>query len=117
MAGRRGPIRQKRRHAAKLLVGALLAVLTACGPAISTLSSAAGAGATSATATSTTAASGTLSGWLHTSGSKIEDASNHVVTIRAVSWFGMETSNCAPHGLWTIRLDAGLDAIRSFGLN
>jgi endoglucanase len=58
-----------------------------------------------------------ISGWLHTSGSKIVDASNHVVTIKAANWFGMETANCAPHGLWTISLTSALTQIRSFGFN
>jgi endoglucanase len=98
--------------------GLLAAVVAGCGPAIGTLS-AAGGGTTAKTAatTTTTTASNTLSGWLHTSGSKIEDAGNHVVTIRAVAWFGMETANCAPHGLWTINLDSALAQIRSFGFN
>ena len=56
-------------------------------------------------------------GWLHTSGSKILTSSNETHTIRAVNWFGMETSNCAPHGLWKITLDQGLAQIASFGFN
>ena len=91
-------------------------MIAGCGPAIGSVSAAAGAGASTAT-TAALAASNTLTGWLHTSGSKIEDSSNRVVTIRAVSWFGMETSNCAPHGLWTISLDTALAQIRSFGFN
>jgi endoglucanase len=54
---------------------------------------------------------------LHTSGSQILDAANKPVRIRAVNWFGMETSNCAPHGLWTISLDAGMAQIAGFGFN
>ncbi len=56
-------------------------------------------------------------GWLHTSGSKILTASNTTHTIKAINWFGLETSNCAPHGLWQISLDAGLAQIASFGFN
>ncbi len=104
-----------RRHAARIAVGLLTAVVAGCGPAIGTLSS--GGGGTSARTAAAASASNTLSGWLHTSGSKIEDASNNVVTVRAVAWFGMETSNCAPHGLWTINLDSALAQIRSFGFN
>jgi endoglucanase len=37
--------------------------------------------------------------------------------IKGISWFGMETSNCAPHGLWSISLDAGLAQIASMGFN
>ncbi len=56
-------------------------------------------------------------GWLHTSGSKILTAANKTHTIKAINWFGLETSNCAPHGLWQISLDAGLAQIASFGFN
>jgi endoglucanase len=57
------------------------------------------------------------SGWLHTSGSKILASDNSVYTIKAVNWFGMETSNCAPHGLWSISLDQGMREIASMGFN
>jgi endoglucanase len=55
------------------------------------------------------------SGWLHTSGGRILTASGAPYVIKGVSWFGMETSNCAPHGLWSISLEAGLAQIRSMG--
>ena len=54
---------------------------------------------------------------LHTSGSQILDAANAPFRIRAVNWFGMETSNCAPHGLWQISLDSGMAQIAGFGFN
>ncbi len=54
---------------------------------------------------------------LHTSGSQILDASNKPFQIKAVNWFGMETSNCAPHGLWQIGLDSGMAQIAGFGFN
>src|ERR1700712_3537485 len=54
---------------------------------------------------------------LHTSGSQILDAQNNPFRIKAVSWFGMETSNCAPHGLWQISLDSGMAQIAGFGFN
>src|SRR6187401_2033172 len=56
-------------------------------------------------------------GWLHTQGSQIRTAGDQPYVIKAASWFGMETSNCAPHGLWQISLDTGLEQIRSFGFN
>lgn len=57
------------------------------------------------------------SGWLHTSGSKILKADNSEYVIKATSWFGMETDICAPHGLWTMSMDAGLDNIAGMGFN
>ncbi|HEV7948244.1 MAG TPA: glycoside hydrolase family 5 protein, partial [Glaciihabitans sp.] len=63
------------------------------------------------------AATPATSGWLHTSGATIKTASNASYVIKGVAWFGMETSNCAPHGLWSISLDAGLSQIKSMGFN
>ena len=68
-------------------------------------------------ATATPAAAAAPTGWLHTKGSQILDSNNKAHVLRATSWFGMETSNCAPHGLWTINLDDGMAQIASFGFN
>jgi endoglucanase len=57
------------------------------------------------------------SGYLHTQGSKLVDAAGHEVRLTGLSWFGMETSNYAPHGLWARSLDALLDQIKSLGYN
>ena len=54
-------------------------------------------------------------GWMHTSGAQIVTADGAPFTIKAVSWFGLETSNCAPHGLWTIPLDDGMRQIADLG--
>ena len=76
------------------------------------------ASASTAVVTTTKAkASLKLPGWLHTSGSTIRTSKNKKYVIKAVAWFGMETSNCAPHGLWTIRLQNGLAQIKSMGFN
>jgi endoglucanase len=56
-------------------------------------------------------------GYLHTSGSKIVDSQNNEVRLTGLSWFGMETSNYAPHGLWTRALGAYLDQIKQLGYN
>ncbi len=56
-------------------------------------------------------------GKLHTAGSQILDSSNTPFRIKAVNWFGMETPNCAPHGLWQISLDSGMAQIAGFGFN
>jgi endoglucanase len=37
---------------------------------------------------------------LSTRGAEIIDAQGKVVVLRGVNWFGMETENHAPHGLW-----------------
>ena len=75
-----------------------------------------GISVTASPAPSASAASGTA-GWLHTSKSSIKTANNTTYVIKAVSWFGMETTTCAPHGLWTISMDAGLAQIKSMGFN
>ncbi|WP_245636054.1 cellulase family glycosylhydrolase [Herbiconiux solani] len=78
------------------------------------------AGELAATAPSTAsaaAASASLAGWLHADGATLEKADGSPYVIKGVAWFGMETSNCAPHGLWTISLDAGLAQIASMGFN
>ncbi|MGS0684700.1 cellulase family glycosylhydrolase [Nakamurella sp. GG22] len=63
----------------------------------------------------TDAAAPTDNAWLHTDGSRIVTETGDEVIVRAVNWFGMETSNCAPHGLWQISLDQAMDQIASFG--
>ena len=57
-------------------------------------------------------------GWLHTSGGRILDSNNAPHTIKAASWFGMETPDCMPHGLWgTLTIDEALANIKSMGFN
>ncbi|WP_405371784.1 cellulase family glycosylhydrolase [Microbacterium sp. Ld14] len=57
-------------------------------------------------------------GWLGTKGSKIVVASTgKTFTVKATSWFGMETDTCAPHGLWSITLDQGMSQIAGMGFN
>lgn len=61
-------------------------------------------------------APGSTRDWpLETRGSTIRDAQGQIVTIKAISWFGMETATCSPHGLSTISLSDGLAAIASYG--
>ena len=55
--------------------------------------------------------------YLHTSGSQILDTSNKVVGLSGVNWFGFETSNNAPHGLWARNWEDMLDQIKSEGYN
>ena len=56
-------------------------------------------------------------GYFHTSGASIVDANGNPVRMTGLSWFGLETSNYAPHGLWTRSMGAFLDQIKSLGYN
>ena len=56
--------------------------------------------------------------WYKTKGSRVVNATTGKnVTLRATSWFGMETDTCAPHGLWSISLDQGMAQIAGMGFN
>ena len=59
----------------------------------------------------------TPTGYFHTQGSSILDANNQVVRITGINWFGLETANYAPHGLWARSLAALMDEIQSLGYN
>jgi endoglucanase len=54
---------------------------------------------------------------LHTSRSKILDASNEVIGLSGLNWFGFETSNFAPYGLETRNWEEVLDQIKDLGYN
>jgi endoglucanase len=56
-------------------------------------------------------------GYWHTNGNQILDANHQPVRIAGVNWFGMETANYAPHGLWTRDYKSMLDQIRAQGYN
>lgn len=55
--------------------------------------------------------------YLYTSGSRILDADNHPVGLSGLNWFGFETSNYAPHGLWSRNWGDMLDQIKDLGYN
>ncbi|HEY0483624.1 MAG TPA: hypothetical protein VGD37_39165, partial [Kofleriaceae bacterium] len=40
-------------------------------------------------------------GFWSTSGSKIVDSAGNAVRFTGVNWFGFETSNLMPHGIWS----------------
>jgi endoglucanase len=63
----------------------------------------------------TVSAAGT--GYWHTSGNQILDSNNQQVRIAGINWFGLETANYAPHGLWTRGYKDMLDQIKSLGYN
>src|SRR2546423_9965725 len=53
----------------------------------------------------------------HAVGAKLFDANEQEVRITGVNWFGLETSNFAPHGLWTRSLTDMLDQVVALGFN
>ncbi|HEX7995026.1 MAG TPA: cellulase family glycosylhydrolase, partial [Streptosporangiaceae bacterium] len=55
-------------------------------------------------------------GFWSTSGSKIVDSSGNVVRFTGVNWFGFETSNLMPHGIWSANWKALLNQVKSMGL-
>ena len=59
----------------------------------------------------------TSSGYLHTSGSKILNSANQEVGLSGVNWFGFETDQHAPHGLWTRNWKSVLNQIKRQGYN
>jgi len=56
-------------------------------------------------------------GWLHTEGNRIVDDQNRPVQWNGINWFGFETSNYAPHGLWQASMDSFLDLMARNGFN
>jgi endoglucanase len=56
-------------------------------------------------------------GCLSTKGNQIVDQSGHAVKIAAVNWFGMETSNFAPHGPWAESYKSMMDEMVKLGFN
>jgi endoglucanase len=54
---------------------------------------------------------------LSTSGSRIVDAEGNTVVLQGVNWFGFETANHAPHGLWARDYRSMLAQIRGQGFN
>lgn len=59
----------------------------------------------------------TSSGFLRTSGNQIVNAQNQPVRLSGVNWFGLETPNFAPHGLWTRGYKSMMDQMKQLGFN
>jgi endoglucanase len=55
--------------------------------------------------------------FLHTNGNQILDANGNQVILTGISWFGLETDNYAPHGLWARNWESILDQILALGFN
>ena len=56
-------------------------------------------------------------GWFSTSGNQIVDSAGHSVQIAGVNWFGFESSNLAPHGLWTRGYQDMMNQMKDLGFN
>src|SRR4051794_12269368 len=56
-------------------------------------------------------------GRMHTDGNRIVDAAGKPVALNGISWFGFETTNRVPHGLWQRGMDGFLDQMRDLGYN
>src|SRR5690606_26738246 len=63
------------------------------------------------------AASGAGTGYWHTAGAQILDATGNPVRIAALNWYGFETSNRVVHGLWSADYRAILNAVLALGYN
>jgi endoglucanase len=57
------------------------------------------------------------SGYWHTDGTQLRDAQNNPVRMTGINWFGAETANYTPHGLWTRGYKDMLDQIKSLKYN
>jgi endoglucanase len=60
---------------------------------------------------------GQAQNYLHTNGSTIVDAQGNVVRLTGINWFGLETANYSPHGLWSHSMDFYLDLVKNQGYN
>jgi endoglucanase len=58
-----------------------------------------------------------VSGYFSTSGNQIVDSSGQGVRIAGVNWFGFESTNYAPHGLWARGYKEMMDQMKQLGFN
>ncbi|GAA2324166.1 cellulase family glycosylhydrolase [Streptomyces kunmingensis] len=57
------------------------------------------------------------SGYWHTSGRRILDAQDQPVRMAGINWFGFETANYVPHGLWSRDYKSMVNQMKSLGYN
>ncbi|WP_299834559.1 cellulase family glycosylhydrolase [uncultured Tenacibaculum sp.] len=55
--------------------------------------------------------------WLSVSGNKLFDSRGQEVRLTGVNWFGFETQNYFPHGIWTRDMKSVLQQIKDLGFN
>lgn len=63
------------------------------------------------------AATTEIPGYFSTSGNQIIDSTGESVRIAGVNWFGFESANCAPHGLWARGYQEMMDQMKQLGFN
>jgi aryl-phospho-beta-D-glucosidase BglC (GH1 family) len=56
-------------------------------------------------------------GFLSAAGNRLVDAEGQTVRLTGINWFGFETSNQSPHGLWARDFRSMLTQIREVGFN
>jgi endoglucanase len=56
-------------------------------------------------------------GYWHTNGRQLLDANNQPVRMTGINWFGLETANYTPHGLWARGYKDMLDQMKSLKYN
>ena len=61
--------------------------------------------------------SAATSGYYHTSGNRIVDSNEEPAVFNGLNWFGFETANYSPHGLWQNSLASFFDTIEDHGYN
>ncbi|KDN81366.1 endoglucanase [Kitasatospora cheerisanensis KCTC 2395] len=104
--------RLSRRLAAPAAALAALLAATLAAPAVPTAHAALTATGGPAAATASAGA-----GFWHTSGRQILDEAGTPVRIAGINWFGFETSNYVPHGLWSRDYKSMIDQMKSLGYN
>jgi aryl-phospho-beta-D-glucosidase BglC (GH1 family) len=60
---------------------------------------------------------GAVDGWLSTAGNQIVDAAGQPVKLAGVNWFGFESTNASPHGVWTRSYTEMMDQMKALGFN
>ncbi|MBS9477709.1 Calx-beta domain-containing protein [Ancylobacter radicis] len=60
---------------------------------------------------------GAADGWFSTSGNQIIDSAGNSVKIAGVNWFGFESTNASPHGVWTRSYTDMMDQMKDLGFN
>jgi endoglucanase len=56
-------------------------------------------------------------GYWHTNGKQLLDSNNQPVRMTGLNWFGLETANYTPHGLWSRGYKDMMDQMKSLGYN